>query len=678
MKSQSTSHIRPGATRAIGAGGPCRRASRWRPSLYALALISACAQSPSSPVPDPTVAPINQTVPDGHPPRIDPCDCGPLDVVFAIDDTGSMGSSLSNFQANFSQLLLQIQQSSSGDYRLGLVTFKDQVTVLNDLSAGNDASVSANIAGLVASGGGGEPEASDEALNTVLNNLPAHPGQTGNFFGYWRTGARRFVVLLTDARPAGFDDAYVSGTDDVQAHARAVTAATLGIKLHAVYVTHGAPNPTIVSVMQDYATTSQGLYRETQPNGTDAYLAVRDFLSGCRTASDVWMQDHPSDVGLEPHGLNPIYYSPDIKVCNSASGCVAPGTNPVFGSPGLNHVFVTLRNDGPNVSPPGPASGSLYVYYTASGGNALWATDWTLIGVQPGVFMTPGEHREIRIPWNNVPAPGHYCLLARWVSTGDPMTFPELIGSNTLTNTRNNNNIAWRNVNVVRTTPGNPTHGTFTWTDLPGGLATLAIAPVTPVPGTVVLDLGGLFDGWKRNGSKGSGFTVVGATQLLISAQGAMVVDVPAPAQGRATVGLNFTVQTPGTWPVSVRQLSRETGEELGGVEYQLVVVRPDEPATAPTVAAAADSRGVKLSWTHDAQHIHYTIWRSTQPNFQPGEGTVIGEMDAGGADVTSALTFTDPAGAGSTVYYRVQSRSSSSSAFSAVATASPGSNTGK
>jgi hypothetical protein len=194
----------------------------------------------------------------------------------------------------------------------------------------------------------------------------------------------------------------------------------------------------------------------------------------------------------------------------------------------------------------------------------------------------------------------------------------------------------------------------------------------------VVLDLGGLFDGWKRNGSKGSGFTVVGATQLLISPQGAMVVDVPAPAQGRATVGLNFTVQTPGTWPVRVRQLSRETGEELGGVEYQLVVVRPDEPATAPTVAAAADSRGVKLSWTHDAQHIHYTIWRSAQPNFQPGEGAVIGEMDAAGADVTSALTFTDPAGAGSTFYYRVQSRSSSSSAFSAVATASPGANAGK
>jgi len=677
MKTPIASGIHPAGTAAIDAGRLRRRASRWRPSLYVLTLTAACAQGPASPVPDKEVAPIEQAA-SANPPRIDPCACGPIDVVFAIDDTGSMGTSLSNFQANFSQLLLQIQQSSAGDYRLGLVTFKDQVTVRDDLAAGNDAAVSADVASLVASGGGNEPEASDEALNTVLNNLPAHAGQTGNFFGYWRTGARRFVVLLTDARPAGFDDNYTVGVDDVQAHARAVTAQTLGIKLHAVYVTHGAPTPTIVSVMQDYATTSGGLYRQTQPNGTDAYLAVRDFLSGCRTASDVWMKDHASDVGQEPHGFTPIYLSPDIKVCNSASGCAYPGTSPVYGSPGLNHVFVTLRNDGPNVTPPGPASGSLYVYYTAAGGSALWATDWTLIGVQPGLFMTPGEHRDVGIPWNNVPAPGHYCLLARWVSAGDPMTFPELIGSNTLTNTRNNNNIAWHNVDVIRATPGNPTHGTFTWTDLPGAVSTLAIEPVTPVPGTMVLDLGALFDGWKRNGSRGTGIQVVGATQLLVAAQGGTVVGVPAPAQGRASVGLTFALQTPGTWPVRVRQLGGAAGDDQGGVEFRIVVVSPDEPATVPAVAATADDKGVKLSWTHDVQHVQYVIWRSAQPNFPPGTGTVIAQIDAAGADPTSALTFTDPQGAGGAFYYRVQSRSHSSDAFSDAVATGPGPNADK
>jgi hypothetical protein len=191
----------------------------------------------------------------------------------------------------------------------------------------------------------------------------------------------------------------------------------------------------------------------------------------------------------------------------------------------------------------------------------------------------------------------------------------------------------------------------------------------------VVLDLGGLFDGWKRNGGNGSGFTVIGPTQLLISARGGTVAGVPAPARGRASVGLSFTLQTAGTWPVRVRQLGGETGEDLGGVEYRLVVVSPDEPATAPTAAAFAEATGVKLSWTHDAQHIQYVIWRSAQPDFQPGEGAPIAEVDAAGADTTSALTFTDPDGAGNAFYYRVQSRSRSSDAFSDVVTASPGIN---
>jgi hypothetical protein len=143
-------------------------------------------------------------------------------------------------------------------------------------------------------------------------------------------------------------------------------------------------------------------------------------------------------------------------------------------------------------------------------------------------------------------------------------------------------------------------------------------------------------------------------------------------------VGLTFTLQTPGTWPVRVRQLGGDTGEDQGGVEYQLVVVKPDEPATAPAAVAIAQDKGVKLSWTHDAQHLAYIVWRSASPNFQPGEGTAIAQVDGKNADVTAALTFTDPDGAGTPSYYRVQSRSSSSTAFSDVVTAAPGTNTGK
>ncbi len=666
------------------------RASHWRPSLYALAILASCTQPPDQPNTAQQVSPAVRPTPgvpaEPHPdperPRpVNPCECGPIDVVFVVDTTGSMGPALNTFKAGFPALLQDIKTSSSNDYHFGLVTFKDNINVVQDLALLGDAAVLSSVAGLpAATGGGAEPEASDEALDTVLNHLSsAGRPQTGNFFGQWRTGARRFVVLITDAHPGGFDNVFGTA-DSTHAQLLAQKANDDEVKLHAVYVTHGAPIPTIKSVMQGYASTSHGLYRQTLPNGADMYMAVRDFLSGCRTPSDVYIKDDPTDIGNEPTSVfTSIYYSPDIKVCNNPGGvgCTWPGITPVFGSLN-NHVVTTLRNDRPSA---GPVSGSLYVYYTAAGGGAMWtgsgSPDWTLIGVQHGVFMNPGETRDVAIAWT-VPVPSHYCLLARWVSAGDPMTFMETYNSTTLTNARNNNNIAWRNVDVVRFITGTLTDVPFTWTDVPGGLATLVIKPETVLPGKAVMNLGGLFDGWKRNGGKGSGIEVISDTELLISADGGTVEGVPAPDEGRASVTLSFTVDKAGTWPVRVSQLADgERGpEDQGGVEYRLVSVDPDEPATAPAVAAIVDAKGgVALSWTHDVQHTSYTIWRSDRPDFEPKEGEPIAALDAKDADVKSALTFTDRAGAEQPFYYRVQSHGTGGDAFSDIATASPGSN---
>jgi hypothetical protein len=45
------------------------------------------------------------------------------------------------------------------------------------------------------------------------------------------------------------------------------------------------------------------------------------------------------------------------------------------------------------------------------------------------------------------PGKGHFCMLARWVSAADPMTFAET--SDITYNVRQNNNIVWRNLNIV-------------------------------------------------------------------------------------------------------------------------------------------------------------------------------------------------------------------------------------
>jgi hypothetical protein len=215
--------------------------------------------------------------------------CGPMDVVFIIDDTGSMGGALGNVKTEIENLIADIDTASDGDFQLGLLTFKDNVVVVDDLAAANAATVQADIMALVASGGNYSPEASDEAINTAVNGLdvadrPAGK-QTGDFEGIWRPGAVKIVILVTDALPAGFDDNYTVGVDDVNAHSRALEAAGAGILISAVFVPTAGANPTIEAIMQDYATTTDGVYSESAPDGTGTADAIKDILARCGSSA---------------------------------------------------------------------------------------------------------------------------------------------------------------------------------------------------------------------------------------------------------------------------------------------------------------------------------------------------------------------------------------------------------
>jgi hypothetical protein len=217
--------------------------------------------------------------------------CGPMDVAFIIDDTGSMGGAIDNVKAETASLLAQIDAASGGDDQLALVTFKDSVTVLSDLAAGNEAAVAAGIAGLVASGGLALPEASDEALNTVVNGLDEAdraPGQqSGDFDGTFRAGAVKIVILVTDALPGGFDDTYTAGVDDVNAHARALEAAAAGILISAIYVPTDAVDAVEAAIMTDYATTTGGTFTQTNPDGTGTAAAISALIEDCGRGNNV-------------------------------------------------------------------------------------------------------------------------------------------------------------------------------------------------------------------------------------------------------------------------------------------------------------------------------------------------------------------------------------------------------
>ncbi len=160
--------------------------------------------------------------------------------------------------------------------------------------------------------------------------------------------------------------------------------------------------------------------------------------------TDVWSRDLATDTGVEPNpDPGPMWTSPDIWVRNQDDG----GTvhqNPEFGQ--TNYIHANVRNrslvEGVNV----PVK-----FYLANASVGLsWPAQWTLVGTTTLPSVMPGQVVVAKVPWNP-PGVGHFCIVVRLDTTQDPMTFPE--GANITVNVRNNNNIVWKNVNIVNLIP---------------------------------------------------------------------------------------------------------------------------------------------------------------------------------------------------------------------------------
>jgi Mg-chelatase subunit ChlD len=225
-------------------------------------------------------------------PTVVPGSCAPLDLVLVIDDTGSMGPAITSVKDGLAQIIETALVVSSNDLRLGLVAFKDSVTVHNALTADIEA-VKSSVNALSAGGGAGGPEASDEAKNTVVNNLPAgtrndsagNPGtQIGDFSTPYRPAAHKIVVLVTDAPPAGFND-NDDPADRAAMHTHAVTAKSKGIVISDVFVPTGGDYAGQKALLEDDAVTSGGIFTETDPVGTGTGNAIDGIVAACPVAS---------------------------------------------------------------------------------------------------------------------------------------------------------------------------------------------------------------------------------------------------------------------------------------------------------------------------------------------------------------------------------------------------------
>lgn len=206
--------------------------------------------------------------------------CGCTDLVFIVDDTGSMGPSISNIKAGLASILATASTASAGDLQIGLVSFKDNVNVRLPFTA-NQSDATTAVNALLASGGAGEPESSDEAVKYVASGAASCLLAGTPPLGMFRAGCTKIAVLVTDARPAGCDDTYTPGVDDLNAKAAADLAAAAGIRLSAIHVNDGNFHAVEQPIMMYYASSTGGVYVEVPVTGEGASSAIDEIVAKC-------------------------------------------------------------------------------------------------------------------------------------------------------------------------------------------------------------------------------------------------------------------------------------------------------------------------------------------------------------------------------------------------------------
>jgi hypothetical protein len=147
------------------------------------------------------------------------------DIEIAIDTTGSMAPSIAQAQTDANNIVSGVQAQIPGA-QFAVVDFKDDVDgaaeyVVRQAMTSTASNITAAINAMTATGGGDNPE----AYNLVFQNsyTPATGGDIG-----WRTGSRKFVIVIGDAEPhgAGTEGMDLSGCTDTSADPHGLNTAT--------------------------------------------------------------------------------------------------------------------------------------------------------------------------------------------------------------------------------------------------------------------------------------------------------------------------------------------------------------------------------------------------------------------------------------------------------------------
>ena len=216
--------------------------------------------------------------------------------------------------------------------------------------------------------------------------------------------------------------------------------------------------------------------------------------------------------------------------------------------------------DGSELAPWSVAGGQIY----AKSGNDRSVTSPPFYDTSPLTIpaMQPGEEVIIEIPWyppspasfGSITDPAHVCLIARIeTATSAPFGMTSAETSDINLNTKQNNNIAWRNVSVVDSIAGPFKLMKFLLADnfkrpvtagLRFGAALTPQAGAFLERGTVRVDLGrDLFERWKRAGGRSVGVEAAADGQLRITRPDAVIDGIPLMPGEMLPVRLYFEVK---------------------------------------------------------------------------------------------------------------------------------------
>jgi len=205
-----------------------------------------------------------------------------------------------------------------------------------------------------------------------------------------------------------------------------------------------------------------------------------------RSEADVYIRDFVGDSG-DPHA-GAISASPDIIVRPAAladpqaafgegSGTENDNTLGFEVESGQdNFIYIRVRNRGGT-----PAANVDATVYWSPAATLVTPDLWTFVGTTILPNVPTGDQLTVSdaIIWDQaeIPGEGHYCFVGLIGNTQDPAPAPAdfIDFDNFRTFIRNNNNVTWRNFNVVDNLPDPPESGT------PPGFKGLAfLAPGAP------------------------------------------------------------------------------------------------------------------------------------------------------------------------------------------------------